>query len=292
MVFVKVTRRRGRVTRITTPAMRAATARRARARNVLRRGARRLQAKRIKDIVNNMGAMRYKPLTDFNEQTPSAIQVGAKAFTCQFVLGGNPSPWTNMHDLGGIAMSQGTSAVQRIGDYVQLKKTKFHVNIDMKFNDTQYPPIEFRVVHCLQRRAAMPAGVSVDPATTLLLDTAGNPTGMSKLGINGTDLMVQPINKRDFIVYRDLRFTLVKPPHVDDDGKKGQRAGTPYRCAWNGNFSMNFPKHKCKYNNTTNLPENVPYHHFVCIFARALDKDMNADCWEVNTRGTTMYHDI
>lgn len=268
----------------------------ARARNVLRRGVRRRAAgraalnKQIDNRIKLAGEPKFKPLANMDEKLPAAIQTGAKTFHCGFVLGATPSGWTGFNELGGMVIPQGAGDGQRNGDYVNLKRTALTLNLETKFNNTQYPPMEFRILHCRQRRANLPAGVNVPPSTHLFLSTAGQPCGSATSGIKGVDLMMQPVNKRQFICYRDIKVILAKPPHVDSDGG-GQQPDASYKNSWTSHFSFKFPSYKTKYNDVTNLPENVAYHHFIIIYARCLSTAQNADAWEVNTRGTTMYWD-
>lgn len=229
---------------------------------------------------------KYLPLNPQNEALPGAIQTGAKAYWKGFVVGTRPPSWASgPTDLGGIACQKGVDANQRIGNYIYLNHTLINLNIDMKLNSDVAPPQEFRVIVFRQRREAMPAGINPDPSQTLFKKEDGSDVGHGTGGINGTDLMLQPLNKEKWIIVRDTKFTLQKPDHGDHSFGNGG-----YKNMKNFRFNLGYKK-KAHYE-SANLPTNVPYHYGVFIYARSLDKDHNASNWETNLRGTTCYNDL
>jgi len=229
---------------------------------------------------------KYLALNPVNEAAPSAIQTGAKAYWKGFVIGSRPGSWTpGPSDLGGIACAKGVDSNQRVGNYIYLKHSLLNLNIDMKLNSDVAPPIEFRVIVFRQRREAMPAGINPDPSTTLFLSEAGVGFGHLVGGVNGTDLMLQPLNKEKWIIVRDQKFTLQKPDHGDHSFGNGGYKNMK-------NFRLNLGYNRKAHYETANVPSNVPYHYGVFIYARSLDKDHNASNWEVNTRGTTTFNDL
>lgn len=242
-----------------------------------------------KQTIFSLAEKKYAPLTSYDESGPVAIQTGAKAFCWCAVLGDKPTVWSSdFKSLGGISIpdvSAETSvpSKSRVGDYVQLQHTTLMLNLDMRFNSTQAPPIEFRIIHFRQRRQAMPAGINPDPGTSLFLNIDGQNFGHDTPLINGTDFINQPLNKRKWIIYRDQKFILTKPT-------RGDVQTNQYKCMNTFNFRFPFNT-KAKYG-VADLPENVVYHHGIAIYARPIDKDINANYWEVNTRGTTSFVDF
>lgn len=242
----------------------------------------------VKRELNRRCETRYLALTSLDQKVPNAIQSGNKCFSLGLIMGSTPSSWTPMENLGGIAVS----SAQRDGVNVYLKHTTLQVNIDMKHNLSSRTPCEFRVIHAKQRRSALPAGITTNPGVAMFLNVDGNPFGHASTTFTptGTDIMMQPLNKREFIVYSDKKFYLQKPSHVDSDGG-GQITSGLYKCSRTMRFTFSYNKNT-RYNETSDLPENLAYHHFVYIFARSIDQDSNADNWEINTRGTTTYQDL
>ena len=158
-------------------------------------------------------------LTQRNERPTIAIQTGAQSSYKGFVIGSaKPNAWGgDWETLAGIVIPQGSSAVQRNGQYVYLKHSNVFYNLDTQANVTTTPPMECRVIVFRARRAVNPAGVSFDPSTSLLLDDIGTPTGHSVSGVNGYDLTRRMLNRRDWIIKRDSRLccpvrTTPRPP--------------------------------------------------------------------------------
>lgn len=230
---------------------------------------------------------KYLPVTPQNDVAPAAIQTGAKAFFKGFVMGTVPSSWssTGINNLGGIVCAKGTDNNERVGNYVYLNHTLINLNVDTKINATDAPPLEFRVIVFRQRRQAMPAGLNPDPADSLFKSEAGSSVGHLTSGINGTDLMLQPLNKEKWIIVRDQKFTLQKPAKGTEAMGNG-----PYKNFKNFRFNLGYKK-KAHYE-SANLPTNVPFHYGIFIYARSVDKTINANNWEVNLRGTTCYNDL
>lgn len=244
--------------------------------------------------LNNVAETKLKPLRGLNEAGPSPIQVGANAQVYQFALGATAvSSWTGTwHYADGIQMSQGSDNNDFTGRYVYFKKSHISVEIDMgrlaQFNDK--PPIEFRFIMAKIRRANTPAGITPNPATTLFLDEAGAQFGSQTPGKDGSDLMLQPLNKRDYSIYCDKKFILSSPRGPDNStGYTGH-----YPCF--KRFYLDCPMYKktrmSEIQNNVFVPEDLGYRYFVVIYARSLDKDTPADNWELNMRGTTSYSDM
>jgi hypothetical protein len=184
---------------------------------------------------------------------------------------------------------QGSSAVQRNGQYVYLKHSNVFYNLDTQANVTTTPPMECRVIVFRARRAVNPAGVSFDPSTSLLLDDIGTPTGHSVSGVNGYDLTRRMLNRRDWIIKRDSRFMLSCPYNTSPAGEVNGYSGK-YPVMKNFQFKLPY-NHKTRYNDQ-NLPEDCAYHWGMVVYVRSIGKDTpTAGQIEVNIRGNTVFLD-
>lgn len=241
----------------------------------------------IASLLSKFSETKYKAVKSVDEQTPVAIQTGALAHMVNFCLGGVPTAWgTDYTDIEGISIVQGTAESNRIGDYTYLKKTRISLEIDMKEPDSGNAlPCEFRVIVFKSRRQAMPSGSVRAPQQSLFIDEICNDFGHTTAGKNGTDLMLQPVNKRHFVVLKDTKFMLSNP------------LNPTITAAYTGFYPcmkrmyIDLPHYtKCHYEDD-NKPTNYDYHYGISIYARSLDKDTRADNFEVNLRGTTTYVD-
>lgn len=223
-----------------------------------------------------------------NEALPKAIQVGAWAQYWGGALGSLPAAWdSGLTDLQGLSITQGDGAGQRHGNYVYLQKSTVSLTIDSRHTtDTVQPPTEFRVVVCKQRRGTMPAGLNFNPATSLFLDNLGSKIGYQTSGVNGSDLMLQPLNKRDWMVHTDKRFLLSNWVTNGTSGYTGY-----YPTFKRMRFSLPYYK-RTHYDNASSLPDDIDYHWLIIVFARSLNKDTYANDWEVNLRGSTSFKDV
>lgn len=243
-----------------------------------------------KSIANQLSLFsetKYKIMNGINEQLPVPIQSGALAHMAKFVVGGGPTGWTDLTDLGGMSFTQGSATSNRIGDYIYLKKSHLNIEIDTKISsDSNNHPTEFRMIVAKARRNASPAGTNRTPQSTLFLDEIANDFGDGTGGKNGTDLMVQPLNKRHWMILKDYKFKMSNP--LDPTATTNSYTGmypTMKR------FSVNLPHYIKAHFDDSNQPTNYDFHYLVIIYARSQDKDTKADNWEVNIRGNTQYVD-
>lgn len=246
--------------------------------------------RRISNMLSRFSETKYKAVKKIDEQAPVAIQAGALAHMTNFVLGGVPSAWgSDFTDIEGINLIQGVAESNRIGDYTYMKKTRVTLEIDMKGPEggvqNSTLPNEFRVIVFKARRMAMPSGTTRSPQNSLFLDEICNDFGHQTSGKNGTDLMVQPVNRRHFTVLKDIKFMLSNP--LDPSITAGYSGHYP--CM--KRLALDLPHYKKCHYEDENKPTNYDYHYGICVYARSLDKDTKADNWEVNIRGTTTYQD-
>jgi len=252
------------------------------------------KSKSLARTLNAISENKIMPINDVNEATPSAIQLGAIAYEKMFVMNAVPAGWPGTTtSLGGIQIAQGVDNGQRVGNYVYLKKTHLTLEVEAQPADpTQNQvPKQFRVIVFKQRRSVMPTGRTVYPQQTLFLDGSGQHFGHATPGKNGSDLMLQPLNKRDWVIYKDSKFTLTNPVQYNELG------GTN---AWNwsqtkyGSYKkmiINLPYFKKTHYSAANVPDDVDTHFGIVIYSKSLGKDYAADDWEVNIRGSTTYSD-
>lgn len=246
----------------------------------------------LSKAIANLAETKLIPLTPTNEVPPINTHTGSLTTYKGFVLDAKPASWdANLIELGGIQTALGVSGTgERVGNYIYFKKSHLSIQLDMNFIDSSRPPVEFRMVVCKARQAVMPAGFTDTPQGTLFLNNAGAPVGYQTSGLTGMDLMNQPLNKRDWVVYKDRRFTCSHPLRTDSDGG---HAGYSGKYPSRRTFHVNLPFwKKTRISTSTNKPEDLDTHFLVYFFASAIGKDMGADLWEVSTRGTTSFNDV
>lgn len=244
---------------------------------------------KIANVLKQFSELKYRPWTSLDEAAPAAIQVGALAYQYGIVGGLTvPAGWTNFNPLGGFQYSQGTGNTGRDGRYMFLNKSTINMSIHMNSSPRNKAPTQFRMIVFKARRGTTPTGVSYDPNQTLFLAPNGNATGAGVGGINGNDLRLQPLNKRDWIIISDRKFTLQAPmaaPSSESSSFQGKYPNFK-QCR----ITLN-QKAKALYDNSTNEPIDFDFHYGIVIYAMAVGRDELADGWEVNFRGTTTAYD-
>jgi len=252
-------------------------------------------AKAVSSAMNKVSENKIVALTNVNEALPSRIQALALATTKSFTLGSIPPTWAGVAGLQAVAGMEfplGDTHSDRNGKYIYLQKTHATLDIEM-FNSPDFaPPTEFRVLCVKARRSNNPSGTTNRFDLSLFLATNGNEFGSATAGINGTDLMVQPVNKKDWVCLSDRKFMLTNPQIQQD--LSGSTINTFYagkypimkRLIYNMPFNA-----KTEINATDNRPDDLDFNYVLVVYARTLGKDYLADNYECNLRGSTTFKD-
>lgn len=247
-------------------------------------------ARVVNNVVNAIAENKITPVIPQNEVTFTPIQLGAIAHTKSFCIGTIPSVWSGiagLTTLGGVQIPNGTGRAQRNGHYVFLEKTHLRINLE----NNQLPgrcPVQVRMLVIKANRRNNPTGLSNPFDTTLFLDSGGNDFGHATAGINGTDLMVQPVNKKDWYCKLDKKF--VMSPVNESDASNPSSNTSKYPIT--KEFVLNLPYYKkTEFDGLNNEPINLDSHWVVVFYARAIGKDQVADGLEVNIRGSTTFKD-
>lgn len=129
--------------------------------------------------------------------------------------------YVNYSPLDLFNFPQGDSSTQRIGDYMYIRHSKIKLEIQaLPIEATgelrgQQPVLQFRVMVIKSNRKYNSLGDSNDPGKSLYLDTTNGQFGYGVQGTASTNTTFenfsQPINKRDWLVYKDQRFKLSAP---------------------------------------------------------------------------------
>lgn len=255
-------------------------------------------------MMNSIAETKLLALNRQNQAAPAEIQPLNKAYYKAFVLGSKPAAWTGIYNgLGGISIAKGDDSNTRDGNYVYMQKTHVSMTIDtipQSINGDR-PPMQFRVIVGMSKRGLTPAGYTRDPTASLFLQEGGSHFGHTSSGVTGTDLMMQPLNKRDYYIKSDRKFTLSSPSVSINSAVVGQTsnyAGYTGKYATTKNMVFDLGHYKkTRYGDSgtfQNLPEDLNTSWFVIIYARSQQESqgLSANDWEVNLRGNTSFKDV
>lgn len=108
--------------------------------------------------------------------------------------------------------------------------------------------------------------VSLSPSGSMFLANDNTAFGWGDTPRTAFELMNQPINRRDWMVYRDAQFCLSSPATQDIEGNEPVNASTmkyPVRKMLNWNIPI---MKKCRFKGPlTNRPENIDTQYMIVI---------------------------
>lgn len=276
--------------------------------------------KKISNAMSRMSETKLLVCTKINRNAPNGlpspvISTGtpavAEVTAWRGVLGSIPSNWDGgLNDLAGIFTTEGTGEHAHIGKYIYLKKTTYSFQLDMTFGDAARPPIQFRLIVAKARQAVTPAGTTEYPQDTLFLDSGGpavghattvpNPAGGTMPSMGPFECMNQPLNKRDWMILRDQRFTLSQPyrqNYTTVSDPKGDYV-VPTAVGYSGkypcrkNFVLNLPHNAKTRLSKDGHPQNYDCRYLIYLYATSVGTaGIEPTGWTVSARGTTSFTD-
>lgn len=272
----------------------------------------------LSKFINNIAETKFIPILHRNEVQAVGIQdtetTSSLARYQFFHLGPKPPPtWSAMppqegtvgvdqypdyetpSSLDGITVYRGDGPGQIDGAYCYFKKTRLSMEIDMSRRSGVVT--KFRVICFKARRSHGPVGQSPDWAKSLFLGENNVSFGSATLNKDGSDLMLQPLNKRQFIIHSDKKF-IMSP--MDGNSNILQQTGHTFSSKYPSTKTLvyNLP-HSKKVNlggnfiGTTGplLPIDYDFNWGIAIYARGLNKDQRP-IFETNIRGVTTISDL
>jgi len=203
--------------------------------------------------------------------------------------------------------AQGDSNIQRTGDYMYIKSTKINMEIQVlpqqgvsQGEDLQ-GVIEFRVMCVKANRKYNPLSSFSDPGGSLFLTNVNGKFGYDSTVPTTHQNFQQPINKRQWLVYCDKRFSL-SPPSIDASSIGGERIQSRVQNLKTKKYiNLSLPCFKkCHFNNDTgvavNTPDNFDSQWLIIIQAvrgsYCVDTTRVPDNWRVNMTATTVASDV
>ena len=240
--------------------------------------------KKVARVLHNFSENKLVAIAGQSETPPVVIQTGAQAYFIAYNIGINASTSGGI-GVNGIRIAKGTDFNERVGDYIYLKKTHLSIKLEMT-NANNSTPTQFRILLVKLRRYNNPAGITPLLNETLFLDTEGQKFGHATSGKTGIDLMMQPTNKRDWVIFKDFKCVL---QNYNDITGGSATIYNHYPCF--KDFSMNCPFWKKTKYGTGDLPIDIDYRFTLVMYAHNINRSNLANDFETSIRGTTSYTD-
>jgi len=245
---------------------------------------------------------------------PTPKPVGSQPLTYAFIntgrsIAGILPEFTAGNTLDLFKFPQGDGSNERNGNSMFIRHTHLKGEIQMlpvqansansaALNST----VEFRMMVVKANRKYNPLGKFPDPGKQLFLTTENDSIGYDNVGTSVYAYMNQPINKRQFLVYKDTKFTLSPPSVLLDSDSSGiesvnlQNSKYPIK----KKFSLKLPiNRKCQFSSDSTAdqerPTNLDGEWLVIIQAvpsAYCDAQVSATkSWALNIQGTTTARD-
>lgn len=177
---------------------------------------------------------------------------------------------------------QGTESTERIGKYMYIKKSHLKINVmalpqksDGRPDDVLInTPLECRMFVVKANRKNDKIFKSPNPGNSLLIDTQNGSFGYDETLGSINLLQKQPINRRQWLKYRDYKFTL-SPPAVNlVDGVQAYQTGKQYPVQRNFTFDLPIYK-KTHFSESTEAPDDVDTQWLIILQVSYLNHCLN-----------------
>lgn len=228
--------------------------------------------------INNMTENKFQGYTG-DCLVPVAKPAGAQPISYHLFNTGAPiASIPNFIPMNLYQFPQGDGNTERNGNYLYIKKT--HLKMEIQMLPTSNPAAtpqealnsttEFRLMIVKANRKFNKLGSSPAPSNSLFLNTQNDQFGLNDLASTTFINMQQPINKRKWLVYKDMRFTLSPPSREAIDVAPEQWAFN----AANNKYpvkkfiSLDLPIFKkCHFESDSDVPDNIDTQWMIVIQA-------------------------
>jgi len=177
------------------------------------------QTRKVSKMIENISETKLQPLTEYNSQGPSPIEVAPTTGPCYFTnycLGTAPAAWVGpsgsaaFKNLDGFNWPQGTAANQRVGRYLYLKRTTLQLRISM-MGISRTGATKFRVIVYKEKRNKYNVAGGGNPCDNLFIDHNGDTRGINNVAPVNSRIMnfsTWLLNRRNYHVVKDFKFSL------------------------------------------------------------------------------------
>lgn len=241
-------------------------------------------------MLNKFSERKVSPMLKIDEASPAPIQTGAQAYYWGACTGLNvPAGWSSLSQpLEGFDFQPGVGSNDRVGRFMFLDHSTATLQVEYNAQSDNQQPLKFRAIVFKARRGTDPVGITYNPSQDLFLRPDGGVFGHATTGTRFTDIELQPLNKKDFIIIKDTKFIL--SPTLRS-GAQETAAINRYPNTKTIRLYLNH-KIKCEFRDDgANEPHNYDYRFGILIYAGEVGRDGLASGWDVNFRGTTLAYD-
>lgn len=235
---------------------------------------------------------------------PTPKPAGAQPLTYVFLNAGETiAPLPEMNPMNLFQFKQGDANTERNGDNMYIRQSYLKMEVQMLPINTDLTPqslnatTDFRLMLVKANRKYNKFGKFPDPGQKLFLNTQNDSFGYDGTTATPFLYMNQPINKRDFLVYCDKKFTLSPPSVILDAGNNDITNVQNPKYAIKKQFNLKLPVwKKCHFDNDLDTPDNLDTQWMLIVqavpsaYCDAIDTAPNKN-WVLSCYGTTTARD-
>ena len=229
----------------------------------------------VSKMLSNYGENKFRGnLIECQESVPKSSLGGTQPLSYNLInLGRDISTflgvgWT--HPMNLYQFPLGDASFERTGRYMYLRKTHLTMEIQMNpINDTSQVfnnlnnQLQFRLMLVKANRKYQPYGEdssgTARPNTSLFLTNQNTAFGITNTTASTFEYMNNPINRRQFNVLCDKKFTLSPPAVCWDNDEKGAINAANSRFPTKRTLHMNIPYYrKAFFQNSDTATQNTP----------------------------------
>ncbi len=209
-----------------------------------------MQTKYVTKALSQVAETFYNPLAQVNDVAINTVTSGSTQVCFKGMTLGQTVP----SHLSGYTAIGGMDFSTAVGKYCYLKRGQALMTLETDPNESNDSLMYTRMIVFKNKKATTPAGSIYSPNTQLFLQNDGTHLGQNSTAFDGKIAMNAPLNRQNFIIYRDEKATL---SHL----KSAYSAKFP--CM--KKYYINMPFYKKAALDSSFLPTDVDYHYNILL---------------------------
>ena len=192
----------------------------------------------------------YNPLAQTNDVAVSTVTSGSSQVCFKGMTLGQTVP----SHLAGYTALNGMDFSSAVGKYCYIKRGQALMTLETDPSESNDSLVYTRMILFKNKKATTPAGSIYSPNTQLFLQNDGTHLGQNSTGFDGKIAMNAPLNRQNFIIYRDEKCTL-----------SHQKSAYSAKFPCMKKYFINMPFYKKVALDTSHLPTDVDYHYNILL---------------------------
>ena len=209
-----------------------------------------MQTKYVTKALSQVAETFYNPLAQVNDVAINTVTTGSTQVCFKGMTLGETVP----SHLTGFTALNGMDFSSAVGKYCYLKRGQALMTLETDPNESNDSLMYTRMIVFKNKRATTPAGTVANPLTSLFLQNDGTFLGQNSSAFDGKIAINAPLNRQNFIIYRDEKATL-----------SHQKSAYSAKFPCMKKYYINMPFYKKVALSASHEPTDVDYHYNILI---------------------------